>query len=188
MSPLSYTPDEYLPDPDLIRAELIEELRLENSATRFRWRIGRRGAFLVLMGTAYIFLGYGYGYIDVPDATVSQLGLPLMIAEAVGINDGLRFWGTLWILAGVASVFNAWWPPGRDAFGFMALEGFALMWATLNIVGDVLLDAQRGWVVGVIFAAWAASVLIVSGMSDPTPLAKKAREVVNESKRLRGED
>lgn len=178
MTPVSI-PDEHLPDPDAIREELLEELRMESARNKFRWRLGRRGAFLVLMGTAYIFLGYGYGYQSTPRVTKDQLALPLLLV------DDLRFWGTLWIVAGVLAVFNAWWPPGRDAVGFMALELFAMVWAVLNITGDLFLDAPRGWVVGVIFGAWAAAVLIVSGMADPTPLTRKAREVVDESKRTR---
>lgn len=138
---------------------------------RFQWRLGRRGAFLAMMGTLFVALGYGYGFVPLPKANAEQLAMPLAI-----IPD-MRVWGTIWMICGFVAIFNAWWPPGRDVVGFAALEVFASVWAALNISGALFLGAPRAWVVGLIFAIYAGAVLIVSGMPDPTPLIKSEDEV-----------
>lgn len=169
----------HYPSHEDIRREL--EIRLAQAPwhQRFRWRLGHRGAFLVMMGFLYGMLGYSYGFGHLPPFTVAQLEGPIRLVESLpGVPQdhtiALHVWGFIWMVTGCVAIITSWWPPGRDDIGFHALWIFSSVWAVLNFAGQVFLDAPRAAVVGAIFAFYAVTVLIVSGMVDPPPIVKIA--------------
>jgi hypothetical protein len=166
-------------DREFARKELEHQVANAPVQRQMRWRLGRRGAFLVLMGTLYLGLAYAYGFQEQPEYVFKQLSMPIKVAMFIGFNtpsDALTMWGFLWASAGATAIITAWWPPGRDAWGFVALWLFSAVWSVLNLWGGLVLDADRAGIVGLIFAIYAASVVIVSGFSDPSPISKVARD------------
>ena len=151
-----------------VREEMEQRLNNTSQSKKMQWRLGRRGAFLASMGLLYMFLGYSYGFTDIPAFTYTQLAMPLMIIPS------LHVWGALWMATGIAALINAWWPPGRDGGGFIALEALSTVWGILNLFGGIFLDAPRALSLAWIFVVFSISILIVSGMPDPSPLSKIA--------------
>lgn len=168
---------------DEIRREVEEELRerLDHTRTRtkIQWRLGRRGAYLVLVGSLFTALGFGYGVIEVPPSGVQQMTMHIKALGLLGISDtqtALTVWGAAWMLSGLVAVITAWWPPGKDAYGFVAIWSFSSVWSVLAFLGEVVYDSPRASLLGVIFGIYAATVLVVSGMTDPPPISRLEEE------------
>lgn len=158
-----------------VRREYSERVRNASVREKVTWRVGRRGLYLAFTGVIYVLLGITYGVGTLPSYALAQLEGPLTLIPDIHV------WATLWAFCGAVAVVTAWWPPGRDGVGFSALWIFASAWGVLNIVGALVLDAPRAHVVGLVFLAQAVSVLIVSGMTDRTPMAHLAeREIRGE--------
>jgi hypothetical protein len=160
-----------------------EEVRLEltDRAKNLPWwrkastHLGHRGAFLITVGILYLALGWGYAGENLPPYVLKQLAMPIEVMGYVGVHDpqtALNIWGIVWMCSAVVAMVTAWWPPGWDFIGFIALWVFAFLWAALNFLGAVILEAPRAEVIGFIFFIHAVSVLIVSGMVDASELSK----------------
>lgn len=151
---------------------------------RIQWRLGRRGAYLVVMGVLYFLLAYGYAFLPLPTYVLDQLAMPILVANFLSVDSpvhALQFWAALWAGSGVLAIITAWWPPGRDSWGFVALWAFSAVWSVLNLWGGLVLGAPRATVVGLIFAIYALTVAIVSGMPDPPPVAQVASHEAQEN-------
>lgn len=125
-----------------------------------RARVGRRGALLLTLGLIYVILGLSM--VTVPSwdrGTHDTYSFPIWLT-----NGSLAFWGGVWITVGTMAMVSAFWKIGRDAWGFGILASFTLMWATFGFLSSLIHESDRGWVVGSIWAAFAAVILICSGM------------------------
>ncbi|TVL89728.1 hypothetical protein [Streptomyces sp. SAJ15] len=126
------------------------------AARRLKQHLGRRGAFLLILGTGKTC--WGVGFIAVP-ATNPQ-GLQLL-TDVMPLNC----WAWLWILCGLITVASAFLQIGRDWIGFVSALIPPTVWATAYAAAVVTGDFPRGgfvaaWYltshVGVIL--WAATV------------------------------
>lgn len=126
------------------------------AARAARAHLGRRGAFLLIIGTGKTC--YGLGFLVDPPA--SPQGLQLLTDVC-----SLRHWAWLWIGAGIITAGSAWLRIGRDWAGYVAALVPPMAWATAYTAAVITGDYSRGlWVaiwyltshVGVIM--WAASV------------------------------
>lgn len=116
--------------------------------------IGHRGAFLILVGTAWIVYG-----ASITTASGHRHGLTLLLQVC-----SLAGWASLWILAGVIAL--ACGPlrrPGRDTAGFVALIIPPMVWGTSNLVSWWPIgDDGRGWAGSLIWFIVALTVAIVA--------------------------
>ncbi len=123
------------------------------------WRFGRRSAFLAMFGVIYIMLGFSYtGSRPTPD-----LRQTLRVATHL-----LPLWvyGILWMVAGVLAVGSAVLYP-RGKVGFAALTFIAAIWSFWYLVAWIAHDTTRGPVSFIIYGAFAAATIVVSGLVDP---------------------
>ena len=120
---------------------------------------GHRGWYLVLLGIAYIALGYNYALV--PDATGHHTALAWMV-DVIPI----RVFGYLWSLAGGCAIGSGFLRTGRDRFGFAALAGVAFAWGAAFAVAWLAGGEPRAWSSAVIFWAIAPASVVVSGMQN----------------------
>lgn len=122
---------------------------------RARKHLGRRGAFLLILGTGKTCWGISF-LVDPPE----PLGLGLLTRLC-----GLEHWAWLWIVCGLATLACAFLRVGRDRWGFYAAYIPPSVWAIAYLAGVLAGDYSRAiWVavwyltshVGVIL--WASTV------------------------------
>ncbi|MEU1372971.1 hypothetical protein ABZ442_04815 [Streptomyces triculaminicus] len=109
---------------------------------RLRRRLGRRGAFLLIIGVGKIC--WGAGFIVVPPQPQPP-GLELLTSVAP-----MHCWGWLWMLAGMVTGGCAFVQIGRDGLGFAAALVPPATWATAYTVA--VLDGTYSR--GVFVALW----------------------------------
>lgn len=123
---------------------------------RLRWHLGRRGAFLLIVGVGKVC--WGVGFILEPQPHPQGL-------ELLTDRYPLHWWAWLWIGAGLVMIVCAFLRIGRDALGFGVAFIPPAVWATAYLVAVVDGTYPRGgfvtvWYltshVGVIM--WAATV------------------------------
>ena len=126
------------------------------AARRLQARLGRRGAFLAILGTGKTC--WGIGMLVAPQP--SPQGLRLLLAVCP-----LTHWAWLWITCGVITASSAFLRVGRDRWGFVAALIPPTVWAISYTSAVVTGEYARGgflaiWYltshVGVIM--WAATV------------------------------
>lgn len=134
-----------------------------------RWlseRLGRRGAFLLILGVGKTCWGVSF-LVDPPPAT----GLEFLTQFC-----SLRDWAWLWIVCGLVTGVSAFLRIGRDGFGFLAALVPPTVWAFAYTVAVLSGDYSRGayvaaWYltshVGVIM--WASAVPEYSVPPTPRP-------------------
>jgi hypothetical protein len=136
---------------------------------RLRRRLGRRGTFLLIVGTGKTCWGLSF-LVDPPD----DHGLQLLTRVC-----DLRHWAWLWIGCGIITAASAFLRVGRDRLGFVAALPPPLVWATAYTAAAIGGDYSRGayvaiWYltshVGVIM--WAATVPEHSVPHAPRPARK----------------
>lgn len=134
---------------------------------RLRDALGRRGAFLLILGTGKTC--WGIGMLVVPQP--SPQGLHLLIRLCP-----LTHWAWLWIACGLVTACSAFLRVGRDGFGFVAALIPPTVWAVAYTSAVVTGEFSRGgflaiWYltshVGVIM--WAATVPEYSVPPVPRP-------------------
>lgn len=122
---------------------------------RMRHRLGRRGAFLLILGIGKTC--WGAGMIVEPPSTE---GLALLTRYAP-----LHAWAWVWITAGVVTTISAFLRVGRDRWGFWTALVPPLLWAVAYGTAAIAGSYPRGlWIfvwymtshVGVIF--WASTL------------------------------
>ncbi|MFD3333505.1 hypothetical protein ACFWV1_12795 [Streptomyces sp. NPDC058700] len=126
---------------------------------RARKHLGRRGAFLLILGTGKTCWGVSF-LVDPPQ----PLGLNLLTQVC-----SLRHWAWLWIVCGLVTCFSAFLRIGRDRYGFYAALIPPSVWAIAYLAAVLAGDYSRAvWVavwyltshVGVIL--WASTVPEIS--------------------------
>ncbi|MEU5976400.1 hypothetical protein [Streptomyces sp. NPDC047315] len=125
---------------------------------RARSRLGRRGAYLVCLGTVWVLYGAGLLVQPVPDTR----GLRHVLALAP-----MDVWAWCWIVAGVVAVVAAWKPTGRDWPGFAALTVMLVLWALSYAAAWAGGEYSRGWIAAAIWAAVGAGCAVVAGWPEP---------------------
>lgn len=126
------------------------------------YRIGRRGAFLLLFGG--IWVAIGYGLVAIPVSATQAIGLrPLLnLASATVLG-----WG--WLVCGLTACLFAFRSgPAGDRWGFYALIAPASAWGACYGVAAVTYDYPRGFLAGAVYAALVVAVAIVSGWPEPS--------------------
>lgn len=136
------------------------------AARRLYLALGRRGAFLLILGIGKTCWGIGF-LVNPP----SPDGLHLLTHFA-----GLKHWAWLWIICGLVTTTFAFFRVGRDWAGFMAALIPPTVWAIAYTAAVVSGTYSRGvWVAiwyltshcGVIM--WAATVPEYSVPHVPRP-------------------
>jgi hypothetical protein len=129
---------------------------------KISFKIGRRGAVLILYAFLYVLLGYGYVGTD-----TSQVAPALKVATNLTAGS-LAPWGVVWILVALIGFVTAFWPPERDNWGFSTMAGMAYLWGGFFIVSWVFYGEEpRGWVSGIIFMTFGAALSLIAGWPEP---------------------
>ncbi|WP_069883567.1 hypothetical protein [Streptomyces luteocolor] len=125
------------------------------AARWLRKRLGRRGAFLLIIGTGKTCWGASF-LVDPPPTQ----GLQLLTSLC-----DIRHWAWLWIGAGAVTASSAFLKVGRDWAGFVAALLPPTVWATAYTVAAISGDYSRGGYVAVWYLTshvgvilWAATV------------------------------
>ncbi|MFP8944684.1 hypothetical protein ACLIYM_25075 [Streptomyces fenghuangensis] len=126
------------------------------AARRLRARLGRRGAFLAILGTGKT--AYGAGFILAPQQHTEGLHLLTDMCS-------LRSWAWLWILCGLVTLGSAFLRVGRDRWGYIAALIPPTVWAIAYAAAAVSGHYSRGAVVAIWYLTshcgvimWAATV------------------------------
>ena len=133
---------------------------------RLRKMLGRRGAFLLILGVGKTCWGVSF-LVNPPD----DHGLHVLTSLC-----SLRHWSWLWIVCGLVTVGSAFLRVGRDWFGFAAALIPPTVWAFAYTVAVVSGDYSRGGFVAVWYLTshvgvimWAATVPEYSVPPAPRP-------------------
>jgi hypothetical protein len=136
---------------------------------RLRQRLGRRGIFLLIIGTGKTCWGISF-LVDPPD----DHGLQLLTDVC-----SLRHWAWLWIIAGLVTGTSAFLRIGRDRYGFVAALIPPTVWAVAYTAAVVTGTYSRGAYVAVWYLTshvgvilWAATVPEYSVPHLPRPARK----------------
>jgi hypothetical protein len=139
------------------------------AAQRLRALLGRRGAFLLIIGTGKVC--FGLGLILAPP---SVLGLELLLRWAP-----LHCWASIWILAGAVTAVSAFLRVGRDWFGYVAGLAPPVVWGVAYGTAAVTGDFPRGaWVAGWFLFSHVGVILWAATVPEyelPPGAARKAR-------------
>lgn len=124
-------------------------------AARIREMLGRRGAFLLILGVGKTC--WGIGMLVDPPATQ---GLQLLTNWC-----DIRHWALLWVAAGIVTITSAFLRIGRDRFGFVVALIPPTVWATAYTAAVINGQFSRGAYVAVWYLTshvgvilWAATV------------------------------
>lgn len=122
-------------------------------------RVTRRSAFLILFGTAYIFIGLSYIVSPVTESQHRQMAWILSLLP-------LSVLGALWVICGLIAVHTGLTRWHKE-YGFGSLSGIGLFWGGLYAFGLIHHFSSagvRGWL---IWWLVSAAVHIVAGLADP---------------------
>lgn len=126
------------------------------AARRLRKHLGRRGHFLLILGTGKTCWGLSF-LLDPP---TDDRGLTLLTRLC-----SLEHWSWLWIVCGVITFSSAWLRVGRDWAGFLAALLPPTVWAIAYTAAVIGGDYSRGGFVAVWYLTshvgvimWAATV------------------------------
>ncbi len=111
------------------------------AARWLRARLGRRGAFLLLIGIGKVC--WGVGYIAAPQPPSQGLRILTDIAP-------MHCWAMVWVLAGLITAGAAFVKVGRDWAGYAAALVPPTLWATAYMVAAV----SGGYTRGIFVAIW----------------------------------
>ncbi|MFA0844333.1 hypothetical protein [Streptomyces rochei] len=141
------------------------------AARRLSKALGRRGVFLLILGTGKTC--YGLSFLLTPP---SDHGLQLLTR----FGD-LRQWSWLWITCGIITFVSAFLRIGRDRFGFLAALAPPTVWAIAYTNAVVTDGYSRGGFVALWYLTshigvicWAATVPEYSVPPAPRPQRGKA--------------
>jgi hypothetical protein len=122
---------------------------------RAQKHLGRRGAFLLILGTGKTCWGASF-LVDPPGTEGLQLLTNLC---------SIRHWAWLWIVCGLVTFCSAFLRVGRDRVGFVAALIPPSVWAVAYFAAVIVGDYSRGIYVAVWYLTshvavimWAATV------------------------------
>lgn len=121
-------------------------------------RLGRRGAFLMFL--ALLDAVFAYSLVTPEPGIVAQQ-FPLLPKEA---------WAFLWGGTAVLCFFGAW--THRDRWAFTAAALIKTAWA-LRYIYFWYQGMLQAWLAVVVWLAFAATVLVISGWPEPIHVEKR---------------
>lgn len=128
---------------------------------RISERVGRKGAFLLLMGFMYLDIGYSYVVQPVTAITASQLKLALRVAPLWVYGLGWMFGGALMMIVGSSLTHRF----TRDTWGFVVGAMVPAVWSTVWFSAWADGDASvRGWI---LYFAFASAMFLAAGFANP---------------------
>lgn len=130
--------------------------------------LGRRGAFLLLVGI--MWATYGYGLIHSPLG--DQRGLTLLIRLCP-----LPRWGYVWLIAGTIAVIAALSTRRRwDEVGYVAVLIPPMLWGLAYLTAWWPLGVYpRGWATAAVWGMVTTAVMIVAGWPEPPSRWRRRR-------------
>lgn len=136
---------------------------------RLRQHLGRRGAFLLILGVGKVC--WGAGFIIEPQP--HPVGLDLLTDRAP-----LHCWAWLWIICGIVMLGMAWLRVGRDWLGFAVALVPPTVWALAYAVATIAGDYSRGGYVAIWYLTSHVGVILwASGVPEysvpPTPHTRR---------------
>lgn len=111
----------------------------------------RHSLVLAFAGTIYI----AYGLVLI---TANNTGRDVIMPRAV--------WAGMWIGVGALALISTRWPPQSKTWGYTGLSALAAAWASIYVLGVLLLDEPSAGLNGglawflVAFLWWAISGLV----------------------------
>jgi hypothetical protein len=117
---------------------------------------GRRGAFQLLFGTAFLMLAIAY-FISVD--------FPPAIAWMHTYLDAPSPLGFIWLIPAIAGLTGAFLPRPKDWFSFAALVFAPSVWGCFYIIGGLMQPHGTSILGAILYWAIAASLMVVSGMT-----------------------
>jgi hypothetical protein len=130
---------------------------------------GRRGAFQVVMGVVYLVVGSSFFFMP---GSANRAETFRWLTPYIP----LAVFAALWIIAGAVALFCSFLPRPLDATGFMALVFAPAIWFGLFAISAIVNVNISALVSGIIYGAFGAVPLIVSGMEGPRD--RDHREVI----------
>lgn len=122
------------------------------------YRLGRRGAALLLVSMIQVIIGTGLLQAP-PTLAVNLLVINLL---------SLQTWGWIWTASGIIAAPFAFFRPGPDRFGFMALYVTPAVWGVAFALNAVLGRFPTGTYEGLRAAAtylgYSGLMITISGM------------------------
>jgi hypothetical protein len=121
---------------------------------------------LVLAVAGGVYLMYGATLLATGSGRSASLNLAFSLAP-----PGL--WATVWVCVGLLALASTRWPPRSKTWGYTALSGLAVAWASMQGLGVLLLDAPKIGLNGMLvwglvgFLWWA-----ISGLVNPDDVPK----------------
>jgi hypothetical protein len=117
---------------------------------------GRRGAFQLLFGTAFLMLAIAYFIaIDFPPA-IAWIHAYLPTPGPLGF---------IWLIPAIAGLAGAFLPRPKDWFSFAALVFAPSVWGCFYIIGGLMQPHGTSILGAILYWAIAASLMVVSGMT-----------------------
>lgn len=121
----------------------------------------RHSLVLVVAGLAYVSIGNTY-ILTVPTDSRKQA---LVIALSW---FPIEFWGTIWILVGIAAILSARWPPAAERWGYVMLTALSAGWSATYLTGIVFAHSPAANIYSVI--VWALVAFLwwaIGGLVNP---------------------
>lgn len=133
----------------------------------------RHGAVLVVSGLSYMTMGFNFLLDELSPARERSLSVALDMLTP-------KMWGWMFVVAGLAAIISARWPPFATSWGYAVLTGFSSGWAAIYILGYIIEDGPRSNLTyGAIWALLAFLWWAVSGLVNPARQLREAKDGVD---------
>lgn len=120
---------------------------------------GRRGAFQLLFGIAFLMLGISQFIRDEYTPALQWLAEYFPAPGPFGI---------VWLAAGVAGIIGSVLPRPKDRYSFILLTAAPTFWGGLSVIGGLVGPANTSFLAAVMYWTVAGAVMVVSGMTGDT--------------------
>jgi hypothetical protein len=124
----------------------------------WRWRVGRRGEFLLFL----VLLDFLYGASLLSPAPEAQRSASTRFLVEV---MPLPWWALLWLAVGVACLCGAFLHCDRVAY--TAAAALKVLWGSMFLAGWATGQIARGWVAAVIWLVFAVFVVRIASWPEP---------------------
>jgi hypothetical protein len=130
-------------------------------------RIGRRGLFLLLIGSVWALNGMSL-IIEPPPSLGAKQHLVIQYMAP------LSFWGWTFIAGGILSIVYAF-RKRRDFPGFVGAVSPCVFWGSIEIISFFLGTYDRGLIASFVWVLCTCLILVVAGWREPEPLEENGR-------------
>lgn len=121
-------------------------------------RIGRRGTALLFF--AFLDSVYAYGlYHPAPEYRRTS---SVLFLEAIA---PLQLWGTLWLIAGILCLINAF--RINDRIGFAGAIAVKVLWGLLFLAGALVVHLDRAYISATLWLCMAGWIAIIASWPEP---------------------